>query len=56
MTVDEDKVATIKKVFELKAIMSDASLQKIAGVLNSEGHTYKRRQAILPYAGEKDLG
>jgi site-specific DNA recombinase len=41
LTVDEDKATTVKRVFELKATMPDAPLQKIAGVLNAEGHTTK---------------
>jgi hypothetical protein len=33
--LDEEKTSTVKRVFELKEAMPDASLQKIAGILKS---------------------
>jgi site-specific DNA recombinase len=41
LTVDGDKIATVKRVFQLRAAMPDSSLQKLAGILNSEGLTTK---------------
>jgi len=48
LTVDEDKATTVKRVFELKATMPDASLQKVAGALNAEGHTTKEGKSFHP--------
>ena len=41
LTVDEDKASTVRRVFELREAMPEASLQKIADILNSEGYTTK---------------
>ena len=41
MRLDEEKAAVVRRVFELRDSMPDASLQKLADVLNDEGHTTK---------------
>lgn len=41
LTQDEEKVSTVRRVFELRDEKPDASLQKIADILNSEGLTTK---------------
>lgn len=48
LIVDEDKATTVKRVFELKATMPDASLQKVAGILNAEGHSTKEGRQFYP--------
>jgi DNA invertase Pin-like site-specific DNA recombinase len=37
LAVDEEKAATVRRVFELKVLYPDASLQKLADLLNVEG-------------------
>jgi DNA invertase Pin-like site-specific DNA recombinase len=44
LTLDEEKTNTVKRVFELRSAKPDASLQKIADLLNSEGLTTKEGQ------------
>ena len=44
LTLDEEKTSTVKRVFELRAAKPDASLQKIADILNEEGLTTKEGQ------------
>ena len=44
LTLDEEKTSTVKRVFELRAAKPDASLQKIADILNVEGLTTKEGQ------------
>jgi len=39
--LDEETASTVKRVFDLRGTMPDASLQKIADILNSEGYTTK---------------
>jgi DNA invertase Pin-like site-specific DNA recombinase len=39
LAVDEEKAATVKRVFELRALYPEAPLQKLADFLNAEGHT-----------------
>ena len=41
LTLDEEKTNTVKRVFELRDAKPDASLQKIADILNAEGFTTK---------------
>ena len=41
LTLDEEKASTVKRVFELRDAKPDASLKKIADILNSEGYTTK---------------
>ncbi|MCJ7443768.1 MAG: recombinase family protein [Methanotrichaceae archaeon] len=41
LTIDEEKAATVRRVFELRNAMPDASLQKLAGTLDAEGYTTK---------------
>jgi len=41
LTVDENKACTVKRVFELRDAFPYATLLKIAGILNAEGHTTK---------------
>lgn len=48
LTVDDDKAATVRRVFEIKATMPDVSLQKIASILNREGHTTKEGKSFYP--------
>jgi len=48
LTVDEDKAATVRRVFELKEATPDATLQKIASILNAEGHTTKEGKLFRP--------
>lgn len=48
LTLDEEKASTVKRVFELRAIMPDASLQKIADILNAECYTTKESKLFHP--------
>ena len=48
LTLDEEKASTVKRVFELRDTKPDASLQKIAGILNAEGHTTKEGKPFYP--------
>ena len=41
LTLDEKKASTVRRVFELRDTMPEASLQKIADILNAEGNTTK---------------
>ncbi len=41
LTLDEEKASTVKRAFELRDTMPDASLQKIASILNAGGYTTK---------------
>ena len=41
LTLDEEKASTVRRVFELRAAKPDASLKKIADILNDEGYTTK---------------
>ena len=41
LILDEEKVIVVRRVFELRAAKPDASLQKIADILNSEGYSTK---------------
>jgi DNA invertase Pin-like site-specific DNA recombinase len=44
LILDEKKATVVRRVFELRAAKPDASLQKIADLLNSEGLTTKEGQ------------
>lgn len=55
LTVDEDKVATVRRVFELRETMPEASLQKIAGILNTEGCTTKESKQFHPMQVKRTL-
>jgi len=46
LTVDTEKAATVKRVFELVDSPEITTLQKIADTLNAEGHTTKRGAAF----------
>ena len=48
LTVVEEKAATVKRVFELRNAKLDASLQKLADLLNSEGYTTKEGKRFYP--------
>ena len=48
LTLDEEKTSTVKRVFELRAAKPDASLQKIADILNVEGLTTKEGKPFHP--------
>jgi len=41
LQLDEEKAVVVRRVFELRDAMPDASLQKLADTLNAEGHTTK---------------
>jgi site-specific DNA recombinase len=41
LQLDEEKAVVVRRVFELRDSMPDASLQKLADILNAEGHTTK---------------
>ena len=46
--MDEDKAVTVRRVFELRDTMPNASLQKIANTLNAEDHTTKEGKQFYP--------
>jgi DNA invertase Pin-like site-specific DNA recombinase len=48
LTLDEEKARTVRRVFELRDTKPDASLQKIADILNSEGYTTKEGKLFYP--------
>ncbi len=48
LTLDEEKASTVRRVFELRAAKPDASLKKIADMLNVEGFTTKEDKAFHP--------
>jgi DNA invertase Pin-like site-specific DNA recombinase len=48
LTLDEEKASTVKRVFELRDEKPDASLKKIADMLNSEGYTTKEGKPFYP--------
>jgi DNA invertase Pin-like site-specific DNA recombinase len=48
LTWDEEKTSTVKRVFELRSAKPDASLQKIADILNAEGLTTKEGKPFHP--------
>lgn len=48
LTLDEEKAGTVRRVFELRETMPEASLMKIADILNSEGYTTKEGRQFHP--------
>ncbi len=48
LTLDEEKVSTVKRVFELRDAKPDGSLRMIADILNSEGYTTKEGRQFHP--------
>lgn len=48
LTLDEEKVSTVRRVFELRDAKPDASLKKIADILNAEGYTTKEEKPFHP--------
>lgn len=48
LTLDEEKTDTVRRVFELRDAKPDASLQKIADILNVEGLTTKEGKLFHP--------
>ena len=48
LTLDEEKTNTVKRVFELRDAKPDASLQKIADILNADGFTTKEDKPFHP--------
>jgi DNA invertase Pin-like site-specific DNA recombinase len=48
LAVDEEKVATVRRVFELRKTVPGASLQKLADLLNAEGLTTKEGRQFHP--------
>ena len=48
LTLDEEKAATVRRVFELRDEKPDTSLKKIADLLNAEGCTTKEGKPFHP--------
>jgi site-specific DNA recombinase len=48
LTLDEEKAATVRRVFELRDEGPDASLKKLADTLNAEGYTTKEGKQFHP--------
>ena len=48
LTLDEEKASTVRRVFELRDAKPDASLKKIADMLNAEGYTTKEGKQFHP--------
>jgi DNA invertase Pin-like site-specific DNA recombinase len=48
LTLDEEKASTVKRVFELRDAKPDASLKKVADILNAEGFTTKEGKPFHP--------
>ncbi len=48
LILDDEKVGSVKRVFEIRDAMPDASLHKIARILNAEGHTTKEGKPFHP--------
>ena len=48
LTLDEEKTSTVRRVFELRDTKPNASLKKIADILNSEGYTTKEGKLFYP--------
>jgi len=48
LTLDEEKASTVRRVFELRDTKPDASLKKIADMLNAEGYTTKEGKPFHP--------
>jgi len=48
LTLDEEKASTVRRVFELRDAKPDASLMKIADMLNAEGCTTKEGGQFHP--------
>lgn len=48
LILDEEKAATVRRVFELRDAKPEASLQKIAEMLNAEGYTTKEGKRFYP--------
>jgi DNA invertase Pin-like site-specific DNA recombinase len=48
LIVDDEKVGTVRRVFELREAKPDASLQKLADLLNAEGLTTKEGRQFHP--------
>ena len=48
LTLDEEKASTVRRVFELRDTKPDASLKKIADMLNAEGYTTKEGKSFHP--------
>lgn len=48
LTLDEEKASTVRRVFELRDMMLNASLKKIADMLNTEGYSTKEGKPFYP--------
>jgi DNA invertase Pin-like site-specific DNA recombinase len=48
LALDEEKTATVRRVFELRNERPDASLKKLADTLNAEGYTTKEGKQFHP--------
>jgi site-specific DNA recombinase len=48
LTLDEEKASTVRRVFELHDAKPEASLKKIADMMNAEGYTTKEGKPFHP--------
>jgi site-specific DNA recombinase len=48
LILDEEKATTVRRVFELRDTKPEASLQKIADILNADGFTTKEDKPFHP--------
>ena len=48
LTLDEEKAAAVRRVFELRDARPEASLKKIADILKAEGYTAKEAKSFHP--------
>jgi site-specific DNA recombinase len=55
LILDDVKASTVRRVFELREAMPEASLQKIADILNAEGLTTKECKPFHPMQVKRTL-
>ena len=48
LEIDEEKIATVRRCFEIRESYTNCTLQRIADQLNDEGHTTKRGSRFTP--------
>lgn len=48
LALDEEKASTVRRVFELRNERPDASLKKLADMMNAEGYTTKEGKQFYP--------
>jgi hypothetical protein len=56
LQLDGEKAAVVRRVFELRDALPNASLQKLAGTLNAEGRTTKEGKQFHPKQVKRILG